>query len=104
MRHFAGPKKKPPRKWAPSLEISRFPALAICSKMASDYSLQYYPAPLARLLEELMKLPGIGIKSAQRMAFHFLRMPADEQTALADAISSLKDLIRHCSICWNYTD
>jgi recombination protein RecR len=69
-----------------------------------EYPLQYYPAPLARLLEELMKLPGIGIKSAQRIAFYFLKMPPEEQKALADAFAALKDAIRYCSICWNFTD
>lgn len=69
-----------------------------------EYPLQYYPAPLARLLEELMKLPGIGIKSAQRMAFHFLKMPPEEQQALADAIANLRHQIRYCSVCWNFTD
>jgi recombination protein RecR len=69
-----------------------------------EYPLQYYPAPLARLLEELMKLPGIGIKSAQRIAFYFLKMPPEEQRALAEAFAALKDEIRYCSICWNFTD
>jgi len=69
-----------------------------------EYPLQYYPAPLARVLEELMKLPGIGIKSAQRIAFCFLRMPAEEQQSLVDALAHLRDQIRYCSICWNFTD
>lgn len=69
-----------------------------------EYPLQYYPAPLARLLEELMKLPGIGIKSAQRIAFYFLKMPPEEQKSLAEAFAVLKDEIRYCSICWNFTD
>src|SRR5688572_20938454 len=69
-----------------------------------EYPLQYYPAPLARLLEELMKLPGIGIKSAQRIAFHLLKLPLDEQQSLIASLTDLKDKIRYCSICWNFTD
>ncbi len=69
-----------------------------------EYPLQYYPAPLARLLEELMKLPGIGIKSAQRIAFHILKMPRDEQRVLIEALSDLNEKIRSCSVCWNFTD
>ena len=69
-----------------------------------EYPLQYYPAPLARLLEELMKLPGIGVKSAQRIAFHLLKAPADEEQGLAEAIAQLRQQIRYCSVCWNYTD
>lgn len=69
-----------------------------------EYPLQYYPAPLARLLEELMKLPGIGIKSAQRIAFHFLKMTPEEQRALSDSLANLSAQIRYCSSCWNFTD
>lgn len=69
-----------------------------------EYTLQYYPPPLARLIAELMKLPGIGIKSAQRIAFHLLKMPAEEQQGLAEIISHLKQQIRYCSICWNFTE
>src|SRR5262249_18821502 len=69
-----------------------------------DYPLQYYPAPLARILEELMKLPGIGIKSAQRIAFHILKMSPDDYNALVDSLSHLQEQIRYCSICWNFTD
>ena len=69
-----------------------------------EYPLQYYPAPLARLIEELMKMPGIGIKSAQRIAFHILKMPAEESLNLAEALLRLREQIRYCSVCWNFTD
>ena len=60
--------------------------------------------PLALLIESLEKLPGIGLKSAQRLAFWLLQ--ADEETveALASAIANIKRAIRNCSVCFNYTD
>lgn len=69
-----------------------------------EYPLQYYPAPLARVLEELMKLPGIGIKSAQRIAFHLLKAPESEYRNLVESLAHLPEQIRHCSVCWNFTD
>lgn len=69
-----------------------------------DYQLQHYPAPLARVLEELMKLPGIGIKSAQRIAFHLLKAPEAEYRNLVESLAHLPEQIRYCSICWNFTD
>lgn len=69
-----------------------------------DYPLQHYPLPLARVLEELMKLPGIGIKSAQRMAFHLLKMSEADYRNLVDSLSNFQELIRYCSVCWNFTD
>jgi recombination protein RecR len=63
-----------------------------------------YAAPLQRLIDELGKLPTIGPKTAQRLAFYMLSMtPADAQ-ALAEAILEAKRLIRYCSICGNITD
>jgi recombination protein RecR len=59
---------------------------------------------MARLIDELRKLPGIGAKSAQRLAFHILRSSADDATALADAVRELKARLRLCSICNNITD
>ena len=61
-------------------------------------------APVARLIEELNRLPGIGPKSAQRLAYHLLRTPLDEAQALADAIIEVKERIVLCSICQNTTD
>lgn len=63
-----------------------------------------YPAPVARLIDELRKLPGIGPKSAQRIAFHLLRGTRDDSTRLAETISSLLDGVRACTVCHAVTD
>jgi len=63
-----------------------------------------YAEPLARLIEELKKLPGVGAKSAQRYAFHLLRSSDEDAAALADAVRGLKASLRLCSICNNVTD
>jgi recombination protein RecR len=57
-----------------------------------------------RLVEQLQKLPGIGAKSAQRLAFHVLRTPREEVERLCDAIRDVKELVTYCSICNNITD
>ncbi len=59
---------------------------------------------MSRLIEELRKLPGIGTKTAQRLAFHVLRSPEDDARSLADAIREVKQHLRLCSICNNITD
>ncbi len=61
-------------------------------------------APLARLIQEFYKLPGIGPKSAQRLAYYLLRMPAAEAHALATAILEVKEKVTLCSICQNVTE
>jgi len=63
-----------------------------------------YAEPMARLIEELKKLPGVGTKSAQRYAFHILRATDEDAAALADAVRGLKANLRLCSICNNVTD
>jgi len=62
-----------------------------------------YPRPLARLIEELEKLPGIGPKSAQRIALHLLHASGEDAAALAEAIREVKEQIRTCPVCFNYT-
>jgi recombination protein RecR len=62
------------------------------------------PDPLKRLVEQLQKLPGIGAKSAQRLAFHVLRTPREDAERLCDAIRDVKELVTYCSICNNITD
>ena len=62
------------------------------------------PDPLTRLIEQLQRLPGIGAKSAQRLAFHILKTPREEIDRLADAMREVKDRVTYCSICSNITD
>lgn len=61
-------------------------------------------APLARLREAFQRLPGIGPRSAERLAFHVLRQPREEAARLAQAILDVKDRIVHCSVCFNLTE
>ncbi len=63
-----------------------------------------YAEPMARLIEELKKLPGVGTKSAQRFAFHILRATDEDAAALAEAVRGLKANLRLCSVCNNVTD
>ena len=60
--------------------------------------------PLVRLVEQLQRLPGIGPKGAQRLAFHLLRQPRDDVNALIDAVREVKERITYCSVCSNITD
>ncbi|MFP5235691.1 MAG: recombination mediator RecR [Acidobacteriota bacterium] len=63
-----------------------------------------FAEPMARLIEELKKLPGVGTKSAQRFAFHILRGSDEDAEALAEAVRGLKANLRLCSVCNNITD
>ena len=63
-----------------------------------------FAEPMARLIDELKKLPGVGAKSAQRMAFHILRSSAEDADALSSAIHNLKEKLHLCSVCNNITD
>ncbi len=66
--------------------------------------MKYYAKPLARLINELSRLPGIGGKTAQRLAFHILSMEEKEARALADSILDAKQNMKYCSVCGNLTD
>jgi recombination protein RecR len=63
-----------------------------------------FAEPMARLIDELKKLPGVGSKSAQRLAFHILRSSEDDAAALAASIQEVKASLRLCSLCNNITD
>ncbi|MGZ4813468.1 MAG: recombination mediator RecR [Terriglobales bacterium] len=63
-----------------------------------------FAEPMARLIDELKKLPGIGAKSAQRLAFYILRSSDEDAEALAAAVREVKEQLRLCSVCKNITD
>jgi len=62
------------------------------------------PESLTRLIEELQRLPGIGPKGAQRLAFYILKTPREQADRLADAVREVKDRVTYCSVCSNITD
>ncbi len=66
--------------------------------------MDYYAIPVAKLVEEFQKLPGIGHKSAQRLAFHVINMPMEKVQGLANSILEAKQKTKYCSVCSNLTD
>lgn len=62
------------------------------------------PDPVIRLIDELQRLPGVGPKSAQRLAFHLLRMPREDAERLVLAVRDVKERVAYCSVCNNITD
>ncbi len=66
--------------------------------------MQVLVEPVARLIEELSRLPGIGPKTSARLVFYLLRAPAEQVYALADALRDLRDRTHFCSVCFNITD
>lgn len=66
--------------------------------------MHYFPASLQELADQFSKLPGVGGKTAQRLAFHVLELPLDEAQAFADAIVEAKRTIHCCPVCQNLTD
>ena len=60
-----------------------------------------YATPVQTLIDELGRLPGVGPKSAQRIAFHLLKLPTEDATRLAMAITEAKAKVRFCERCWN---
>ena len=66
--------------------------------------MRQYPKPLNKLIDELSKLPGIGGKTAQRLAFHILSLEESEATSLANSIVNAKRSLHYCSVCGNLTD
>src|SRR3954452_568239 len=72
--------------------------------MLSMRSSRVTAQPVVRLIDELGKLPGVGPKSASRLAFHILKSSREDASALADAILEVKERVRLCSVCFNITE
>src|SRR3989475_9985432 len=83
--------------------MSEFQSL-ITNKPITKFPMSKFAEPMARLIDELKKLPGVGSKSAQRLAFHILRSSDDDAEALATAVRDVKANLRLCSTCNNITD
>ena len=66
--------------------------------------MDYYRSPITKLIEELSKLPGIGAKSAQRLAFHIINMPQEQVERLSSAMMDAKKNVRYCKECFTLTD
>lgn len=66
--------------------------------------MEYYSSPISKLIEELSKLPGIGAKTAGRLAFHIVNMPREQVDALAEALTEAKSKVRYCKECFTLTD
>jgi len=66
--------------------------------------MDYYSSQISKLIEEFASLPGIGTKSAQRLAFHVINMPADRVAQFADALVSARNNVRYCKECCTLTD
>ena len=66
--------------------------------------MDYYSSQISKLIEEFASLPGIGAKSAQRLAFHVINMPADRVAQFADALVSARNNVRYCKECCTLTD
>lgn len=66
--------------------------------------MDYYSSYISKLIEELSKLPGVGTKSAQRLAFHIINRPMEEVKGLSDAIIQAKEKVRYCKECYTLTD
>ncbi|MEE8886295.1 MAG: recombination mediator RecR [Eubacteriales bacterium] len=66
--------------------------------------MEYYSNHISKLIEQLGKLPGIGPKSAQRLAFHIISMPKDQVKELADSITDARENVRYCKVCGTLTD
>ena len=66
--------------------------------------MEYYSSHISKLIEQLSRLPGIGAKSAQRLAFHIINMPQDQVEQLAGAMTSARSNVRYCKECFTLTD
>ena len=70
----------------------------------SRSKMEYYSSHISKLIEQLSRLPGIGAKSAQRLAFHIINMPQDQVEQLASSITGARENVQYCKCCCTLTD
>src|ERR1051325_779213 len=92
------------RKWSPLPAAWTSGPFATCSGDKMPRIDAHYTESLRRLMDMLARLPGVGSRSAERMAFHLLKNSKEEALALSEAIRAVKEQVRHCSICFNLTE
>jgi recombination protein RecR len=73
-------------------------------EITEEFIMDFYPVAIERLIEEFAKLPGIGYKTAQRLALHVLNLPGEEVRGFADALVKARGTIKYCSVCGSFTD
>lgn len=95
---------KTPERSSPATHAPRVAATRGASGGGVGGSRAAYPESVTRLIDELAQLPGIGRRSAERLAFHILKAPSERALGLARAISDVKQRVRHCAICYNMAD
>ena len=78
--------------------------MAVWAEASHSNIMDYYSSQITKLIEELSKLPGVGTKSAQRLAFHIINMPKEEVEGLASAMTDAKAHIKYCKECFTLTD
>jgi recombination protein RecR len=84
--------------------VSRHAAYHRVIMATSNHSSTGRAEPIERLIEQFMTLPGIGRRSAERIAFHILKSNREDALRVSEAIADVKNKVRHCRICWNLTD
>ena len=97
---------EPSARWRPTVQshVQTDRRTGRCFRRRLSFLMDYYSSQISRLIEELSKLPGVGAKSAQRLAFHIINMPKEQVEQLAGAMTGARNNVRYCKECFTLTD